>query len=295
LLTGKLQARQAMNQSLPSLLRLALCGDTGCGKDTWLATLPLACEKSALSLRPFDEATAAWQVNTWARIARGYFPHPTPIPHTIDALKPLTFALATNGASGWLRRRQTLLLQILQMTGCWWTNALNTPQLQPNASDPYHDLAYAAGIIYLLDPTASDCVGSAVTFMTMLDALDMYRRRYKRNRSIRIALWLTKMDHSHHLRYKAHAEAHARHLFGPYLSSYLSRYSKSGGYEFRWGGCSAVGTIMHQGRIRSNSYWDYSACNPYGNPQPAQRLLDPQSLQPENVLEPLCWVIAPRQ
>jgi hypothetical protein len=277
----------------PYLNRLALWGDTGCGKDTWLATLQFAGEKSDLSLRPFDEATVVWQAEAWARMAVGDFPRPTVLPQSSAALQFLTFEVADHAASGLFRRQQNLLLQILPVVGAWWPQPHNDPQHGLTSPDPYHHLAYAAGIICLLDPTAPDHTEAAVSLMTMLDYLDLYRRQYKRRHALRIALWLTKMDHPHHRPQKAHAEAYARALFGPRLANFLNTYSCLGGYDLRWGGCSAVGTVIHQGRLRSNTYWDYSGRDHKGAPQPLQRILDPRALQPDGVLEPLRWVMEP--
>ena len=283
----------AYHKTIPSVNRLALWGDVGCGKDTWAATLQYAAENAGLALRPFDEATAKWQADVRARMALGYFPRATDVPKSDDELRLLTFELSSRSSSTLLRRQKRLLVQIPQAAGGWWTDPHTYRRLHIDSPDPYHYLAYASGIICLVDPTAIDYAESASSLMTMIDYLDVYRRRHKQRYPIRIAFWLTKMDHPQHRRQKSCEEAYAHTLFGSRLANFLYKYSLFGDYEFRWGGCSAVGTVFHQGRMRSNTYWDYSLLDRNGNPLPVQRILDPQSLQPEEVLEPLRWVMEP--
>lgn len=293
MITKTLPVPRNNRQSIPHVNHLALWGDVGCGKDTWVATLPFAREAVGLTLRPFDAATAEWQADTWTRMALGNFPRATDAPTSADDLNLLTFELTSQSSTTFLLRQQRILVQIPQAAGGWWTTPHKYQSLYCNAPDPYHYLVYAAGIICFLDPTAIDYAEAAVSLMTMLDYLDLYRRRHKQRHPLRIALWLTKMDHPQHRWQKASTETYARALFGDRLANFLYKYGRLGGYEFRWGGCSAVGMVTHQGRLRSNSYWDYSLLDRNGNPQPVQRILDPRALQPENVLEPLRWVLEP--
>lgn len=279
--------------ALPVLNHVVIWGDVHSGKDTWAASLPSAAADSDLTLRPFDEATAAWQAQTRARMARGDFPRATGARPVASELPLLTFELCQAAPTGWLRRRARLLIQIRQAAGAWWDESHTLQQTHAYAPDSYEFLTYASGIVCLLDPTTANREQSATMLMTMLDYLDVYRRRHKRHQGIRIALWLTKMDHPQHCAQYAHVETYAHTLFGERLASFLAVYAKMGGYEFRWGGCSAVGTVTHQGRVRSNSYWDYSSVDATGAPRPIHRILDPGSLAPQGVLEPLRWVIAP--
>lgn len=294
MITKTLLGQKNNRQPVPHINRLALWGNVGCGKDTWAATLQFAAENAGLTLRPFDEATVEWQADTRARMALGNFPRATDVPKSADELKLLTFELTSQLSAGLLLRQQSILVQIPQAAGGWWTEPHKYQRLYFEAPDPYHYLAYASGIICFLDPTAIDHAESAVSLMTMLDYLDVYRRRHKQHQRIRIALWLTKMDHPQHRRQKSHEEAYARTLFGTRLSNFLYKYGRLGGYEFRWGGCSAIGMATHQGRLRSNTYWDYSLLDRNDNPLPVQRILDPSALQPEDVLEPLRWVMETR-
>lgn len=288
-----LQRRNTNSLAITNVNRVALWGNVGCGKDTWAATLQFAAEKAGLSLRPFDEATVEWQADTRVRMALGDFPRATDIPKSESDLKLLTFELSNLSPRGLFRRQERLLVQIPQAAGGWWTDPRRYQRLHLDAPDPYRYLTYASGIICFLDPTAIDQGEVAISLMTMLDYLGVYRRRHKRHHHIRIALWLTKMDHPQHRRERFHEEAYARTMFGSRLTNYLTQYCRAEGYEFRWGGCSAVGTITHQGRVRSNTYWDYSILDHDGTPLPVQRILDPGSLQPEGVLEPLRWVMEP--
>lgn len=275
------------------LNRLALWGDVGCGKDTWAATLHFAAERAGLILRAFDDATAEWLADTRARLAFGDFPRATDVPKSASELKLLTFAMSNHTPMLSPLRRQNILVQIPQAAGGWWTEPRKVQKLHLDAPDPYHLLACSSGIICLLDPTAVDYAFSALMLMTMLDYLDLYRRRLKRRHPLRIALWLTKMDHPQHCRQKKQEEAYARRLFGDRLANFLYQYARFGEYEFRWGGCSAVGSVMHEGRLRSNAYWDYSVVDRNGNPLPVQKILDPRALQPEDVVEPIRWVMEP--
>ena len=201
-----------------SIHRLALWGDVGCGKDTWAATLQLAAEKSYWRVRPFDQATAYWQATTWQRLSHGDFPHASDRTTSASALMPLTFELS---CSTLFLGRQNILIQIPLASGAWWTGACQDQTPRVNPPDPISYLAYASGIICLLDPTTNNPTASASALMTMLDSLDRYRRQAKLSHPIRIALWLTKMDHPQHRREWLHEEAYARPLFGNRLWAFL--------------------------------------------------------------------------
>jgi hypothetical protein len=272
--------------------RVALWGNVGCGKDTWAAVLPIAVEQVGLQLRPFDAATVAWQAATRARLIAGDFPQATDIPRSATDLKLLNFVLAPR-RPGFFSSRENIVIQVPQAAGGWWTAPEVQRKLHEDTPDPYQYLALAAGIICLLDPTTLDVETVTASLMTTLEYLDLYRRRLKRRQSLRIALWLTKMDIAQHRTHKSSEEAYGRVLFGSSLAAFLKRYRNFGEYEFRWGGCSAVGMVLNGGRLRSNTYWDYTALDYSGMPLPVQRILEPRSLQPDNVLEPVRWVLEP--
>jgi hypothetical protein len=175
-------------QSAAHIHRLALWGDVGCGKDTWAATLQFAVERAGLALRTFDATTAEWQAETRARMAFGDFPRATDVPKSAAELKLLTFEISHHTAKSPPRKGQSILVQIPQAAGGWWTEPQKYRDLHLDAPDPYHYLAYSSGIICLLDPASTDSSDAALSLITMLEYLDLYRRRHKRRQPIRIAL-----------------------------------------------------------------------------------------------------------